>query len=104
VLDPLPRTRRRQWTLPGRVATPSVTTIELAVGGMTCAACAARVQRKLDRLDGVSSRVSYATERATLEVAPGVAVATLIETVERTGYTARLVTPAAEDPSSDRSD
>jgi heavy metal translocating P-type ATPase len=70
--------------------------IELAIGGMTCAACAARIQKKLDRLEGVSASVSYASERATVEAPPEVEVPALIEVVERLGYTARLITPAAQ--------
>jgi Cu+-exporting ATPase len=62
--------------------------VELAVRGMTCAACAARVQRRLDRMDGVRARVSYASERASIHAAPGISVASLIGEVERAGYTA----------------
>ncbi|MBB6553246.1 heavy metal translocating P-type ATPase [Nonomuraea rubra] len=59
---------------------------------MTCASCAARVERKLNRMDGVSASVNYATEKATVH-ADGVAVEELIRTVERTGYSAEVVTP-----------
>ncbi|GAA4827120.1 heavy metal translocating P-type ATPase [Saccharopolyspora rosea] len=67
--------------------------VELAVGGMTCAACAARVERKLNKLDGVTARVNYATEKAAVEAPPGVGVDALIAEVERAGYRAELVEP-----------
>jgi heavy metal translocating P-type ATPase len=60
---------------------------------MTCAACAARVERKLTRMDGVTAAVSYASERATVRLEGDVAVSALIEMVERSGYTAAVVTP-----------
>jgi Cu+-exporting ATPase len=69
--------------------------VELAVGGMTCASCAARIEKKLNRLDGVSATVNFATEIATVSYDPA-AVSTdeLIGTVEATGYTADLPAPA----------
>lgn len=63
--------------------------VELAVGGMTCAACAARVERKLNRLPGVDARVSYATERATVRFPGATTVDDLVACVVATGYTAR---------------
>ncbi|SCF44873.1 Cu+-exporting ATPase [Micromonospora purpureochromogenes] len=67
--------------------------IELVIGGMTCASCAARIEKKLNRLDGVSATVNYATEKATVRYVGEVTPAELIATVEKTGYTA--VVPAA---------
>ncbi|WP_033344174.1 heavy metal translocating P-type ATPase [Catenuloplanes japonicus] len=67
--------------------------IELAIGGMTCAACANRIEKKLNRMDGVTATVNYATEKATATVAKNVSADDLIATVEKTGYTAAL--PAA---------
>jgi Cu+-exporting ATPase len=64
--------------------------IELEIGGMTCASCAARVEKKLNRMDGVSATVNYATEKATVTVDPSVTAADLIATVQKTGYTAQL--------------
>src|SRR6266516_2810382 len=65
--------------------------LELRVGGMTCSSCAARIEKKLNRLDGVSASVNYATETATVSFDPAaVAPADLVATVEATGYTARL--------------
>ncbi|MFF2249134.1 heavy metal translocating P-type ATPase [Streptomyces sp. NPDC058142] len=63
--------------------------VELAIGGMTCASCAARIEKKLNRMDGVEATVNYATEKAKVTFADGVVVANLIATVEATGYTAQ---------------
>src|SRR4051794_40329731 len=74
--------------------------IELEIGGMTCASCAGRIEKKLNRLDGVTATVNYATEKARATVPAGMTVADLIAVVEKTGYTAtvREDTPAAERP------
>ncbi|MGH3990741.1 MAG: cation transporter, partial [Pseudonocardiaceae bacterium] len=64
--------------------------VELAIGGMTCASCAARIERKLNRLDGVSATVNYATEKARVSYADGVTPEDLVATVVHTGYTAEL--------------
>jgi P-type Cu+ transporter len=69
--------------------------LSLAVGGMTCGACAARVERALNDLEGVEARVNYATERVTAVVASDVPVARLIDEVTSAGYTAALI---GEDP------
>ena len=66
------------------------TDIELVIGGMTCASCAARVEKKLNRLEGVTATVNYATEKAKVSFGEGVTPADLIATVEQTGYTAAL--------------
>ena len=76
--------------------------IELAIGGMTCASCANRVERKLNKLDGVSATVNYATEKARITVPAGYDPGLLIEEVEKTGYTASLPEPpAAAAPAAD---
>ncbi|WP_381796924.1 heavy metal translocating P-type ATPase [Streptomyces niveus] len=63
--------------------------VELAIGGMTCASCAARIEKKLNRMDGVEATVNYATEKAKVTYARGdLSVQDLIATVEKTGYTA----------------
>jgi Cu+-exporting ATPase len=67
--------------------------IELEIGGMTCASCAARIEKKLNRLDGVSATVNYATEKASVWYPPALRPSDLIATVEKTGYTAWV--PAA---------
>jgi Cu+-exporting ATPase len=64
--------------------------IELEIGGMTCAACANRIEKKLNRLDGVTATVNYATEKARATVAPGLTADDLIAVVEKTGYTAAI--------------
>ncbi|MGX1974297.1 heavy metal translocating P-type ATPase [Streptomyces kronopolitis] len=71
--------------------------VELQIGGMTCASCAARIEKKLNRMEGVTATVNYATERAkvTLSEGSGVGTADLIATVEKTGYTAALPRPPA---------
>ncbi|MFB4299795.1 heavy metal translocating P-type ATPase [Actinomadura sp. NTSP31] len=67
--------------------------IELAIGGMTCASCANRIERKLNRLEGVTATVNYATEKARVEFPAGVSPADLVATVEQAGYTAELPAP-----------
>ncbi|MFF3270338.1 heavy metal translocating P-type ATPase [Streptomyces chrestomyceticus] len=69
--------------------------VELAIGGMTCASCAARVEKKLNRMPGVSATVNFATEKARVEYGDDVSVDDLIATVEKTGYTAQRPAPAA---------
>ncbi|MFF4925877.1 heavy metal translocating P-type ATPase [Kitasatospora sp. NPDC001261] len=69
--------------------------VELSIGGMTCASCAARIEKKLNRMDGVEATVNFATERARVDFGPGTTVEDLIATVERTGYTAELPPPPA---------
>ncbi|MFI5486760.1 heavy metal translocating P-type ATPase [Micromonospora echinaurantiaca] len=69
--------------------------IELAIGGMTCASCAARIEKKLNRMDGVTATVNYATEKATVQYVDEVSPADLIATVEKTGYTAVVPPPPA---------
>ncbi|MFB8037861.1 heavy metal translocating P-type ATPase [Streptomyces sp. NPDC056004] len=64
-------------------------TAELTIGGMTCASCAARVEKKLNRMDGVTATVNYATEKAKVAFGPGTGIADLIATIEKTGYTAQ---------------
>jgi len=69
--------------------------LELPISGMTCASCANRIERKLNKLEGVSASVNYATERATVEYDPAVVdPQQLVETVEAAGYRATLPAPA----------
>jgi len=77
---------------PLKVATQQ---IELAIGGMTCASCAARIEKKLNKLDGVTATVNYATEKATVSFPETVSPQDLLSTVEATGYTAALPKPPA---------
>ncbi len=82
---------------------------ELEIGGMTCASCANRIEKKLNKLDGVEATVNYATEKARVSVPEGYDPALLIAEVEKTGYTAALPrlkhAPAgASEPASDGED
>ncbi|WP_422734400.1 heavy metal translocating P-type ATPase [Micromonospora sp. WMMD558] len=70
--------------------------IELAIGGMTCASCAARIEKKLNRMPGVTATVNYATEKATVAYADDVTPGDLIATVEKTGYTAVVPPPPVQ--------
>ncbi|MGH3862056.1 heavy metal translocating P-type ATPase [Actinokineospora sp.] len=69
--------------------------IELSIGGMTCASCANRIERKLNKLDGVTATVNYATEKANVTYAEGIDPSTLVAQVEAAGYTATLPTKEA---------
>jgi P-type Cu+ transporter len=72
-----------------------MSTTDLVIGGMTCASCATRIERKLNKLDGVRAAVNLATETARVSFPETVTVADLIAVVEKTGYTAAL--PAASE-------
>jgi Cu+-exporting ATPase len=90
--------------------------VELAIGGMTCASCAARIAKKLNKLDGVTATVNFATESALVSFPAAVTTGELISVVEQAGYTAAAPAPrqaeaaelgtaepgAAEAPESDR--
>ncbi|MEV5101491.1 heavy metal translocating P-type ATPase [Streptomyces massasporeus] len=71
--------------------------VEFAIGGMTCASCAARIEKKLNRMDGVTATVNYATEKAKVSYSGDVSVGDLIATVEATGYTAQEPAPPARE-------
>jgi P-type Cu+ transporter len=69
--------------------------VELPIEGMTCASCANRIERRLNKLDGVTATVNFATERATVEFDPGAVVPEqLVGAVQEAGYSATL--PSAE--------
>jgi Cu+-exporting ATPase len=70
-----------------------VTDVQLDIGGMTCASCATRIERKLNKLPGVDASVNYATEKARIQVPDGIELQQLIETVESAGYHAELPPP-----------
>ncbi|HET9945180.1 MAG TPA: heavy metal translocating P-type ATPase, partial [Actinomycetes bacterium] len=69
-------------------------TVELAIGGMTCSSCSARIEKKLNRMPGVEASVNFATEKAKVTFADDVTVDDLVATVEATGYTAAPPAPA----------
>jgi Cu+-exporting ATPase len=73
-----------------------VTEIELSLGGMTCASCANRIERKLNKLDGVQASVNYATEKAWVRAPADLDPAVLVAQVEAAGYTATLPAAAPE--------
>ena len=77
--------------------------IELIVGGMTCASCAARIEKRLNRMPGVEATVNYATEKASVHLPDGVTADDAIATVEATGYTAVLPAPPIATAESDDS-
>ena len=68
--------------------------VRLDLEGMTCSSCAARIEKKLNRLDGVEATVNYATEQATVHAGPAVSLDDLVGAVEAAGYTARVARPA----------
>jgi Cu+-exporting ATPase len=71
-------------------------TVELAIGGMTCASCAARVEKQLNKLDGVAATVNFATQTARVRFPASVTADDLIQAVRQAGYAARGV--RGEDP------
>ena len=79
-------------------ATSAPATFELVIGGMTCAACAVRVQGKLNKLDGVTATVNFATERARVTAPARFSAPDLIHVVTAAGYTAELPAPALTAP------
>nr|WP_313776469.1 heavy metal translocating P-type ATPase [Mycobacterium sp.] len=70
-----------------------MSTLTLDVGGMTCASCAARIEKRLNRIDGVHASVNFATEQARVDFPDTVAPEELVAAVEATGYTAALPSP-----------
>ncbi|WP_221933779.1 heavy metal translocating P-type ATPase [Aeromicrobium piscarium] len=71
--------------------------IELRIGGMTCASCANRIEKKLNKLDGITASVNYATEKASVTGPAGLDPQLLIAEVEKTGYTAELPAPPRDE-------
>jgi Cu+-exporting ATPase len=71
----------------------SIVDVEFDIGGMTCASCATRIERKLNRIDGVDASVNYATEKARVRAAEAVDTATLIAAIEAAGYSAQVPPP-----------
>jgi Cu+-exporting ATPase len=78
--------------------------LTLAVGGMSCASCAARVEKRLNQVDGVVATVNFATEQATVDFPDSVTADDLIAAVEDTGYTATLPAPVDGPSSPDEAD
>ena len=81
----------------------AATDVELTIGGMTCASCAARIEKKLNKLDGVTATVNYATEKAKVTYPTRLTTGDLVTVVEATGYTATVptATPSGGEASTD---
>jgi P-type Cu+ transporter len=77
-------------TVTGESPAGQVRGAELAIGGMTCASCAVRIEKKLNRLDGVTAAVNFATETARVTFPATVSTGDLVSVVEQAGYTAAL--------------
>ncbi|HEX4775327.1 MAG TPA: heavy metal translocating P-type ATPase [Acidimicrobiia bacterium] len=80
-------------------------TVDLEIGGMTCASCAAHVEKRLNQLDGVHASVNFATETAHVDAPDGIANEALVAAVEAAGYRAWLPTApgtSAEEPGGER--
>jgi Cu+-exporting ATPase len=75
---------------------PAPSELKLDLEGMTCASCAARIEKRLNKLDGVEATVNFATEQATVHYEPEVSVERLVAAVESAGYGAHLTAPADE--------
>ncbi|MEN3271897.1 MAG: P-type Cu+ transporter, partial [Actinomycetota bacterium] len=81
----------------GRDETTATTEVDLTIGGMTCSSCAARIQRRLNKLDGVTAAVNFATEKARVTFPTSVLPEKLVAEVEKAGYTASLPRPTQDD-------
>src|SRR5690606_20443973 len=98
---PSPRSDRpAEHPHPAHTEEPVMSTVEpsrvdLEIGGMTCASCAMRIEKKLNKLDGVTATVNYATEKAQVTVDGPLDPGLLITAVENAGYTAALPAPPA---------
>src|SRR5215203_3374700 len=86
-------------TVAGPDSPPTSTNeVELAITGMTCASCANRIERKLNKLEGVTATVNYATEKAKVAFPDELAADDLVRTVEQAGYSASLPRPEQSEP------
>jgi Cu+-exporting ATPase len=81
--------------------TTDTASIELAIGGMTCASCAARIEKRLNKMEGVTATVNYATEKAKVVFDPAVTSADLVAEVEKAGYSATAPQPPSTDRDAD---
>jgi P-type Cu+ transporter len=78
-------------------ATPSGRHVELLIGGMTCASCATRIEKKLNKIDGVIATVNFATEKARVDYVGDVSPDQFVEAIEQAGYSAELPKPIIPD-------
>lgn len=88
---PVRRRRPAEGAADAKPKGPRVPAVSVAVGGMTCGACAAKIERHLNALDRVEARVNFATERATILAPEDLAATALLGEIERLGYTAQLL-------------
>jgi Cu+-exporting ATPase len=91
-------------TSTAELLTPETAEVSLVIGGMTCGACAARIERRLNLLEGVEARVNYASERATAVFPVQVTVERLIAEVAAAGYSATLPPRATDDAEGETED
>ncbi|MGV0794805.1 heavy metal translocating P-type ATPase [Mycolicibacterium sp. XJ1819] len=83
---------------------PSTAVVELSIDGMTCASCANRIERKLNKIDGVAATVNFATEKARVEYPDDISPDRLVATVEEAGYRAHLPGPDPAESAEDHLD
>ncbi len=76
-------------------ALPAATVVDLKIGGMTCASCSARIEKRLNKMDGVHASVNYATEQASVTISDAVTTEEILAAVHAIGYSATLPQPAA---------
>jgi P-type Cu+ transporter len=93
----VPRESGAMTAVVDTAVTPTDAEVSLEIGGMTCGACAARIEQRLNALDGVDARVNFASERATATLPAGLPVERLIEEIVATGYTASVPADAGSD-------
>jgi len=93
------RVTGKERTMNPVTETPSVGHVEMQIGGMTCASCAARIEKKLNKIDGVTATVNFATEKASVDYAGDVSPDQLVATIQDAGYSAELPKPATQDDS-----
>src|SRR5215208_29249 len=78
--------------------------VELQIGGMTCASCAARIEKKLNKIEGVTASVNFATEKARVDYVGDISPEKFVDTIEQAGYTAELPQPESPDTPGESSD
>jgi Cu+-exporting ATPase len=93
------RVTGKERTMNPVTETPSAGHVEMQIGGMTCASCAARIEKKLNKIDGVTATVNFATEKASVDYAGDVSPDQLVATIQDAGYAAELPKPATQDDS-----
>jgi P-type Cu+ transporter len=85
----------------GKERTMTTGHVELQIGGMTCASCSARIEKKLNKIEGVAATVNFATEKAHIEYVGDVSTDQLVQMIEEAGYSAELPETKTEEPKAD---